>query len=59
MIAIESSSKQQRVFSEERTWIVDKSLAAKYLYPVKVVFVQERERIVVVTAYPLKKGRKR
>lgn len=55
---IESSSKEQRSSVEQGFWIIDKSLTVKYAYPVKVVFVQEEERIVVVTAYPLKKGKK-
>lgn len=55
--AIESSSKQKHASSEERIWVVDKSLAVNYLYPIKVVFVQEHGRIVVVTAYPVKKGK--
>jgi hypothetical protein len=31
----------------------------KYLYPIKVVFTIENDRIEVITAYPLKKERVR
>jgi hypothetical protein len=39
--------------------IVDKGMASQFGYPIKVVFTCERNEIVVVTAYPLKRERKK
>lgn len=33
-------------------------LVMKYGFPIKVVFVVEEDRVIVVTAYPLKGGRR-
>jgi hypothetical protein len=33
--------------------------AAKYGYPLKVVFSLEADKVIVITAYPLKKERRR
>lgn len=36
--------------------IVDKTLAQKYRYPLKIVYSVQANVITVVTAYPLRKG---
>ena len=38
--------------------IMDKSLSAKYTYPVKIIFSVENEKIVVVSGFPIKRGYK-
>jgi hypothetical protein len=38
---------------------IDQRLTGKYGYPIKVVFNEEQGRLTVVTAYPLKKERKK
>jgi len=45
-------------FSEGKHEIIGKTVFSQYGYPVKVVFSSERDKIVVITAYPLKKGSK-
>jgi hypothetical protein len=37
---------------------VDIGLSSKYRYPLKVVFLEEPNKLVVISAYPLKKGRR-
>lgn len=41
-----------------RQEIIDKDLSDKYRYPLKVIFSRENDRIIVLTAYPLRKERK-
>ncbi len=36
--------------------LIDEALAAKYLFPIKIVFVLEQGKSTIVTAYPLKRG---
>lgn len=36
--------------------VVEKVLSAQHDYPLKVVFSKEKGQIVVITAYPLKRG---
>ncbi len=36
---------------------VNHDLSNKYGYPLKIVFVIEENDIIVITAYPVKKGR--
>jgi len=38
--------------------VISEELAAKYGLPIKVVFVIEEDEVIVVTAYPLKGGRR-
>jgi hypothetical protein len=37
---------------------VDTGTSRKYGYPLKVVFSEDSEKLVVVSAYPVKKGRR-
>ncbi|MEX1274809.1 MAG: DUF4258 domain-containing protein [Bacteroidota bacterium] len=39
--------------------LIDFKMDAKYGYPLKIVYVRERARVVVITAYPVKKGKRR
>jgi hypothetical protein len=34
---------------------IDRGMIGKYGYPLKVVFSQEKQRLTVITVYPLKK----
>lgn len=36
--------------------IVDEGFAGKYGFPIKIIFELERANVLVVTAYPLKRG---
>ena len=51
-----------RKFSREdlvgKQEVVAESMASKYGFPLKVVFLKENDRIVAVTTYPLRKRRK-
>ena len=38
--------------------IVNKNMAEKYKYPLKIIFSKENNKIVIITAYPLRKGRR-
>ena len=37
---------------------VDKAMSQKYGYPLKIAFSKENDKIVVITAYPLRRGRR-
>lgn len=39
--------------------VVNKNLSKKYQHPLKVAFSVENDKIIVVTAYPLKKKRRK
>jgi len=43
----------------EKKEIVYKEFLEKYRYPLKVVFSQESDKIIVITVYPVKKERKK
>ena len=45
-------------FSQGKHEIIGKNVCSQDGYPIKVVFSCERDKIVIITAYPLKKGRK-
>jgi hypothetical protein len=53
-----------RSFQMGTTWkpgrheVLNRDLSAKYGHPLKVVFCREHDTILVITAYPLKRGRK-
>lgn len=38
--------------------VINKNLSNKYGYPLKIVFSKENDKIIIVTAYPLRKERK-
>jgi hypothetical protein len=38
---------------------VNEELSKKYGYPLKIIYSKENDKIVVITAYPLKKERQR
>ena len=38
--------------------IFDKSLSEKYIYPVKIIFSVETDKIIVISVFPLKRGYK-
>ena len=38
--------------------VIDYQTVSRLGYPIKVVFVREEDRITVITAYPLRRGRK-
>ncbi len=38
--------------------VINKKMSGKYGYPLKVIFSKENDKIVVITAYPLRKKRK-
>lgn len=42
-----------------RKEVTDHRMTEKYGYPLKVVYTEESKQLTVVTAYPLKKERKR
>lgn len=48
-----------RADQQERNEVTDQRFVGKYGYPLKVVYNEEGNRLVVITAYPLKKERKR
>jgi len=39
--------------------VIGKDSFTKYGYPIKVIFSQEKSKITVITAYPLKRGLKK
>ena len=43
-------------FADGNYEVIAKESITKYGYPVKVVFSQEKGKITVITAYPLKRG---
>ncbi len=49
----------KRVLGLGRHEVVNMDMSKKYGYPLKVVFFQENDKIVVITAYPLKRERMR
>jgi len=42
-----------------RLQVVDSLMRVKYHFPLKVVYFQKDEKIVVITAYPVRKERRR
>jgi len=44
------------VFLEGKHEIIGETMLTNYGYPIKVVFSYDGEKVVVITAYPLKKG---
>ena len=38
--------------------ILNESLSAKYIYPVKIIFSVENEKIIVISVFPFKRGYK-
>ena len=54
---INSTIAEEQVSGKKRE-IVNKELAKKYRFPLKVIFAQENDKILVITVYPLRKERK-
>lgn len=48
-----------KTIQDDKYEIVDRTFAAKYSFPLKIVFRVKGSHIVIITAYPLKKGRER
>ena len=46
-------------FAEGKYEVIGKESFTQYGYPIKVVFSQEKGKITVITAYPLKRGLKK
>lgn len=44
--------------SEGKSEVIDYETLSKHGYPIKVVFSCEEHRVTVITAYPLKRGKK-
>jgi len=44
------------LFPEGKHEIIGETILTKQGYPIKVIFSSERGKIIVITAYPLKKG---
>ena len=57
IITIIENHKIQHVIAQGRQEVISGSVY-RHGYPVKVVFSNENDRILVVTAYPLKRGQK-
>lgn len=45
-------------FSEGKHEIIGEMVFSQYGHPLKVVFSSEKAKIIVITAYPLKRGSK-
>lgn len=45
-------------FSKGKHEIIGETVSSQYGYPLKVVFSSEKAKLVVITAYPLKRGLK-
>jgi hypothetical protein len=56
--AIIGGQKRLGGVSEGKNEVIDHETLSKYGYPIKVVFSCEENHITVITAYPLKRGRK-
>lgn len=50
---------QELSFADGKNEVIGKESFTQYGYPIKVVFYQEKEKITVITAYPLKRGLKK
>ena len=57
VITIIQQQKPNFHFSEGRHEIVSDRQFSQKGYPIKVVFASETQKILVITAYPLKKGK--
>lgn len=55
---IQSAIMNNRLTSGKHEW-VNHDLKDKYGYPLKVIFLMENDKAIVLTAYPLKKERTR
>jgi hypothetical protein len=42
----------------QRRTVVNRDLASKYGFPLKIIFVQKERNVIVVSAYPVKKERR-
>ena len=47
-----------KVLTAGKQEIVDKTMSQKYGYPLNIAFSKENDKIVVITAYPLRRGRR-
>lgn len=50
--------KRDEWISDDRNEVIDHGVLSQHGYPIKVVFTLEGDAITVITAYPLKRGKK-
>ena len=58
VLSIIQYQKPQRDFAEGKHEIISETKFSKHGHPIKVVFSCECDKIVIITAYPLKRGLK-
>jgi len=52
------SKKRDAWISDDRNEAIDHEVLSQHGYPIKVVFTLKGDAITVITAYPLKRGKK-
>jgi len=38
--------------------IINKELSEKYVYPIKIIFTAEADKLIIISVFPLKRGYK-
>lgn len=56
--AVVESQKKAGFVSKGKNEVIDSQNVSRHGYPIKVVFSCEENQITVITAYPLKRGKK-